>query len=95
MKKENKESITTKILYGVAALIMLGSVTFFGNAILTAINKIDQVYTDNLLIKNDLKDVVKDLQNTIGTTATLSATVKNLEITTAKLETVIERIKSK
>jgi len=88
-----KPSITWQQIVGAVAMaLIMGSIGFFGATIKDAIEKIDKNQTEIELLKNDLGDVISDIQNTITEMGTMSANVKKLEIVTTKLETIIERI---
>jgi hypothetical protein len=92
MPREKQPISWQQIVGTVVLAIIMGAIGFFGATLKSAIDKSSDNEKEILLIKKDVQTVLKDLQNTIGEMGDISATVKSLEITTTKLETIVDRM---
>ena len=70
----------------------MGAVGFFGASIQNAIALATENRIEIELLKKDIQSVLQDLHGTISDIGSMGATVKMLELTTTKLDVIVERL---
>lgn len=79
-----------KILIGIGSFVLLSAVSFFGATLLKSIDQVKEDTIEIKLIKKDVTNIIKDLENIQATTAVLlpsqNKMISDIEIIKAKID---------